>query len=129
MTGMFIGTDMATNQRAVGTSRRRAVARNVRSFRRAAGQTQETLATSAGVARQTVINVEDRGTDDLEVLHKLADALGVGVNVLIEENVDAAEAQRVVATIRSWSAERQRLFFRELSDTGDVEKRPGHGKR
>jgi transcriptional regulator with XRE-family HTH domain len=65
---------------------------HIRALREARGWTQGDLAERAGVTRATVNRIENGkpSSIDLDVLEKLAGALGVAPGLLIVQNVGAA---------------------------------------
>ena len=62
------------------------LAANVKKYRAKQGLTQEALARKANVSYNTIIKIESQGIKDPRVgtLKKIADALNVSVDILIE---------------------------------------------
>lgn len=60
------------------------ICKNIQAFRKQANMTQEALAEKVGVARQTIVKWESgESSPDLESAGKLAEALGISVDDLV----------------------------------------------
>ena len=73
------------------------IGQNIQAFRKQMGMTQEALAEKVGVARQTVVKWESgESTPDLEAAGRLADALSVSLDNLINAAEGEIEGNRAM---------------------------------
>ncbi len=63
------------------------IAKNIKKYRDKLGVSQDKLSKLAGVTLHTIAKIETNSTPDphIETLHKIADALGVSVDDLIQK--------------------------------------------
>lgn len=63
------------------------LAENIKKYRAKLGLTQEALARKADISYNTIIKIESKGITDprMGTLKKIADALGVSIDSLIEK--------------------------------------------
>lgn len=97
------------------------IARRVRELRQARGQTLEALADSSGVSR-SMISLIERGetSPTAAVLHKLANALGVGLPALFSEEERSVSELPIarVAEQPVWKDPASGYVRRQVSPTG-----------
>lgn len=71
------------------------IGQNIQIFRKQAGMTQETLAESVGVARQTIVKWESgESVPDLDMAGRLADALQVSLDDIANTQEGEVESDR-----------------------------------
>jgi len=83
---------------------RKVLGQRVRELRRSAGMSQEQLGEAAALFRTYVARIESGAADPtLSVLLRLAEALGVKVQALLDNNLESADPQAQAQTSDSAS--------------------------
>lgn len=83
---------------------RKVLGQRVRALRRSAGMSQEQLGEAAALFRTYVARIESGAADPtLSVLLRLAEALGVKVQALLDNNLESADPQAQAQTSDSAS--------------------------
>lgn len=86
---------------------RKVLGQRVRALRRSAGMSQEQLGEAAALFRTYVARIESGAADPtLSVLLRLAEALGVNVETLLENNLEAEKPQAQTQASDSISLDR-----------------------
>ncbi|CAN5747354.1 XRE family transcriptional regulator [soil metagenome] len=100
-----------------------AIGRNVRRLRHQRDLTLDVLAERAGVSKGTLIGVEQaRANPSITTLFRIADALGVGVETLIDPGRDPQiRIKRSIDTPALWTSDRgSRALFLMGTDPPDI---------
>ncbi len=85
---------------------RKHIATNLKYFRKLAGFTQEKLAEVINMEKGTISRIETRkGDSSLKTMYKIADALGVTVEILLKDHTnpipfDSDKYERILAEFR-----------------------------